>query len=420
MKAVIRTIALLFLLTAAGKTCQAMPPSQDITVAEELSKLTGLLENHFRTTDLKHLEQEKISRDKEYDLKLKQYNDRMREHRTKLDQEAIIAADNRKARMTMLKYTLASTPAFISFFFGAYYLFKLVSSKIGMPTIIDETNHGMLGTKDQKHLDRSDEFVAPQKLKDRLQVVTEQLNDALASGSEVFNLLFFGPPGTGKTMYAKSLARKLGMTYFITSGARFASLAERKDGSALRELDRLYDIAKKVADKGSKVMVFLDEAETMLRKRRSEKTTKEMEDFVTGFLSKVEAPSHPNIMFVVATNIPAELDPAVQSRFSKSHWIYFPQPDQASRQEMLKTYLAKLSQGRSEPITIQQGLPLDHYAAKTEGRTGRDLEEIAKNMIRKAALSQNKVVSQEIADHVIQELDTASQDISEFEQSKLW
>jgi SpoVK/Ycf46/Vps4 family AAA+-type ATPase len=167
-------------------------------------------------------------------------------------------------------------------------------------------------------------------------------------------------------------------------------------------------------------MVFLDEAETMLRKRRSEKTTKEMEDFVTGFLSKVEAPSHPNILIVVATHIPAELDPAVKSRFSKSHWIYFPQPDQASRQEMLKTYLAKLSQGRSEPITIQQGLPLDHYAAKTEGRTGRDLEEIAKNMIRKAALSQNKVVSQEIADHVIQELDTASQDISEFEQSKLW
>ena len=66
-----------------------------------------------------------------------------------------------------------------------------------------------------------------------------------------------GPPGTGKTMAAKRLARTSGLDYAILSGGDVAPLA----GGAVTQLHDTFDWAER-SRKG--LLLFIDEADAFL------------------------------------------------------------------------------------------------------------------------------------------------------------
>lgn len=72
-----------------------------------------------------------------------------------------------------------------------------------------------------------------------------------------------GPPGTGKTMAAKRLARTSGMDYAILSGGDVAPLG----GGAVTQLHSTFDWAER-SKKG--LLLFIDEADAFLGRRNDE------------------------------------------------------------------------------------------------------------------------------------------------------
>ena len=68
------------------------------------------------------------------------------------------------------------------------------------------------------------------------------------------NLLLHGPPGTGKTMFAKNLALNSGMDYAIMTGADVSPLGKE----SVTELHKLFDWSSS-SSKG--LVLFIDEAD---------------------------------------------------------------------------------------------------------------------------------------------------------------
>src|SRR5206468_1045178 len=79
---------------------------------------------------------------------------------------------------------------------------------------------------------------------------TERNGGTLPTG-----VLFFGPPGTGKTAAARALAKQLAWTFLPATGAELA-----RDVTAL---DRLYSKAMDLRP----AVIFVDEADDLVRDR---------------------------------------------------------------------------------------------------------------------------------------------------------
>merc|ERR1712113_987591 len=96
---------------------------------------------------------------------------------------------------------------------------------------------------------------------ERLQWTTNALLKAQENGTPFRHLLLHGSPGTGKTLFARTLARQSGMDYAIMSGGDLGPLG--REGP--HELHKLFGWASQ-SKKG--LILFIDEADAFLRKGR--------------------------------------------------------------------------------------------------------------------------------------------------------
>merc|ERR1712203_847386 len=87
------------------------------------------------------------------------------------------------------------------------------------------------------------------------------LVNAKANGTPFRHLLLHGNPGTGKTLFARTLARQSGMDYAIMSGGDLGPLG--REGPS--ELHKLFNWATN-SKKG--LILFIDEADAFLRTGR--------------------------------------------------------------------------------------------------------------------------------------------------------
>lgn len=119
----------------------------------------------------------------------------------------------------------------------------------------------------------------------------------------------YGHPGTGKTMFAKQLAKSSGMDYAILTGGDVAPLGR----DAVPEMHKLFDWAQH-SEKG--VLLFVDEADAFLRKRGGDDASEMSEDLrnsLNAFLYRTGEATK-DFMVVFASNQPEQLDWAVQDR----------------------------------------------------------------------------------------------------------
>ncbi len=174
-------------------------------------------------------------------------------------------------------------------------------------------------------------------------------------------VLLYGPPGTGKTMLAKATAGEIDAAFFRISPADVLS---KWVGEAEQNIKKLFDAA--ASEKRS--IIFIDEIEALVPARRDEGSSV-MQRVVPQILQGMEGfdkKSGQPILFMGATNVPWQLDPAVlrPGRFDEK--VYIPLPDLESRRKMLDIYLGH------RPLAPD--VNLDQLAASLEGYSGADIK----------------------------------------------
>lgn len=178
-------------------------------------------------------------------------------------------------------------------------------------------------------------------------------------------VLLYGPPGTGKTMLAKATAGEIDATFFRVSPADMLS---KWVGEAEQNIKKLFDAA--AGEKRS--VIFIDEIEALVPARRDEgssvmqRVVPQILQGMEGFDNKKDVRA---VLFMGATNVPWQLDPAVlrPGRFDEK--VYIPLPDLAARRKMLEIYLGKRP--------LEDNLNLDALAGRLDGFSGADIKYIA-------------------------------------------
>jgi vacuolar protein-sorting-associated protein 4 len=157
------------------------------------------------------------------------------------------------------------------------------------------------------------------------------------SGLEPWSgLLLYGAPGTGKSYIASALAGESDCAFYSMT---CADLISKWVGDSAKIIRELFEVAQKT----SPSIIFIDEVETLLKKRGESANSSESVDQARNemFLRWEGISRDPSkkVLVLAATNLPWSIDEAALRRF-QCH-IYVPLPDPASRRLLLKKFLGE-------------------------------------------------------------------------------
>ena len=158
-------------------------------------------------------------------------------------------------------------------------------------------------------------------------------------------IILFGPPGTGKTSFARGVASRLGWPFVELFPSRLAGESPAGLAAALREAFSL------VAEL-DKVVLFIDEVEEIAGSRQprtvsaAQGVTNEMLKLIPPFREQDER------LLICATNSVRALDSAFLRHGRFDYVIPVGPPDPAAREAIWDRYLAAIPHGTVDMATI--------------------------------------------------------------------
>lgn len=134
-------------------------------------------------------------------------------------------------------------------------------------------------------------------------------------------ILLYGPPGCGKTLLGKATAYNLAKEYSEKKGLKvkeyFMHISGPKIlnmwlGETERTVREIFQTARKRASEGHLVVIFLDEAESILRTRSSGKWLNISNTVVPQFCAEMDGlVALENVVVILTSNRPDYIDPAI-------------------------------------------------------------------------------------------------------------
>lgn len=186
----------------------------------------------------------------------------------------------------------------------------------------------------------------------------------------ISGMLLFGPPGTGKTMIAKTVANESNSTFFSVSAS---SLLSKYLGESEKLIRALFYLAKKL----SPSIIFFDEIDSLLSSRNdneNESSRRVKTEFLIQWSNLSSATSKDSndlsrVLVLAATNLPWAIDDAARRRFTRR--LYIPLPEFETRLIQLKNLLLNSNNQLTETDFVI-------IANLTEGYSNSDITSLAK------------------------------------------
>lgn len=211
-------------------------------------------------------------------------------------------------------------------------------------------------------------------------------------------VLFYGPPGCGKTLLAKAIANECGANFISIKGPELLTQWFGESEANVREL---FDKARAA----SPCILMFDEMDSIAKTRGSGSggSSEAGDRVINQILTEIDGVgARKNVFVIGATNRPDILDPAVIRPGRLDQLIYLPLPDLKSRMAIFEANLRK--------APLDGSVELEVLARSTHGFSGADISEIcttaSKLAIREAILAAEERLKK-IADGEIDEDDTS-------------
>lgn len=179
-------------------------------------------------------------------------------------------------------------------------------------------------------------------------------------------ILFYGPPGCGKTFIAEKFAQESKLNFVMVKASDLGSTYVHGTQGKIKEL---FDMAQENAP----TILCLDELDGMAPDR-TRTTSEAFSGEVNEFLSQLNNCSDRGIFVIGTTNRPNMIDPAVMRSGRMDHLIYIPMPDEEARKDLFRIHLS----GRP----LEDDINIDELANITDGYVSSDIELI----VNKASL----------------------------------
>jgi cell division protease FtsH len=152
-------------------------------------------------------------------------------------------------------------------------------------------------------------------------------------------LIFWGPPGTGKTYFAKAMAAAIGAAVTVVSGPELKS---RWVGESEENLRQIFHRARQSAPS---IIVF-DELDSFASARGTYTGSGVEHSMVNQLLTEMDGFRSEELVFVVGTtNFVDILDPALLRPGRFEFHLYIPFPESDDRREILQIYDRKMRLG---------------------------------------------------------------------------
>ena len=189
-------------------------------------------------------------------------------------------------------------------------------------------------------------------------------------------MLLYGPPGCGKTFFAKHFAEEVGFNFMCITPA---TLKSRYVNATQENIAKMF----KEAEENAPTVIFIDEMNELVPNRDDGNVHEMSRSAVNEMLAQMDRTGEKGIFIIGATNYPNMIDPAIlrAGRLDKKYYIGV--PDIEARMALFRLYLKK------RPYDF--GLDYHQLADMTQGYVSADIQLIVNDAARNALRQHSKI-----------------------------
>ena len=296
-------------------------------------------------------------------------------------------------------YALGSA-ASLSAYYGTILCWKLLEKKLLDPRpdiLLPGSKYGRWDRISRWRTGyKSPTMIFDQQVKDRLieiQETTKNIRDHIYNGKKTTynNLLLYGKPGTGKTLFAQILADETNMDFLpVTAASLLQSGVE-----GIKYFNELLDMAKR-----SKygLIIFVDEADALFVERDNLSPSSDHYKVLNHILALTGTGSS-KFMLIAATNHAYVMDAAMGRRFQDR--VLMPLPDDATRTELFDLYINNVlfneKNNSKEFVSVAQSLlttqTINTLVEKTAELSHAEIKDAVHAMHKKALATKNGIIT---------------------------
>jgi len=181
-------------------------------------------------------------------------------------------------------------------------------------------------------------------------------------------ILLYGPPGCGKTLLAKAIAKESEANFIQIKGPSLLSMWVGKSEEGVR---KIFERARQV----SPCIIFFDEIDSLAGKRGMEQGQKVTERVLNQLLAEMDGIEDlSNVIVIGATNRPDMLDSALLRPGRFDRILLISSPDKKGREQIFKIH--------TKNMPLAKDVKVQKIIDETDGYVGADME----SLVREAAM----------------------------------